>query len=65
MCHECKAKQREIDALRAGMSILRDQNIKMAVENNNLRNMTGVKMRPICAGDYLTNWEREQEGGAA
>ena len=46
------------------MSVLRGQNIKLAVENNNLRNMAGVTMLPITQG-YLVEWERQQDGGAA
>ena len=63
MCHECKALLRQIDALKAGNAVLRANNITLAVENNNLRNLVGRKMRPITQ-DYLTAWEQGKEVGA-
>lgn len=63
MCHTCRDLKREIEALRAATNVLRGQNIKLAVENNNLRNLAGRKMRPI-SQDYLTLWEQQQEMGA-
>lgn len=64
MCHECNALRREIEALKAGNAVLRANNTKLAVENNNLRAVIGVQMRPVSQG-YLVDWERKQEGGAA
>jgi cell division protein FtsB len=63
MCHECKALLRQIDALKAGNAVLRANNMTLAVENNNLRNLAGRKMRPITQ-DYLTAWEQSREVGA-
>jgi len=64
MCHKCSDLQREIDALRAGNAVLRANNVKLAVENNNMRAAIGVQMRPVKAG-YLVEWEQQREGGAA
>ena len=63
MCHECKAKQREIEALHKAMTVLRRQNIVLAVENKNLRNLAGRPMRPV-KEDYLTAWEQSKEAEA-
>lgn len=63
MCHKCSELQREIERLRAAMGVLRGQNIKLAVENNNLSYLAGRRMRPITP-DYLTAWERAKEAGA-
>ncbi len=62
MCQTCSELMREVEALRAGNAVLRSQNITLAVENNNLRNLAGRKMRPITR-DYLTAWEQKQEAG--
>jgi len=64
MCHECSELQREIERIRAAMGVLRGQNIKLAVENNNMRNVLGRPMLSVSQG-YLVEWERKQEGGAA
>lgn len=64
MCHECSELRREVERLRAAMGVLRGQNIKLAVENNNMRNVLGKPMLPVKAG-YLVEWERQREGGAA
>ena len=64
MCHECSELQREIERLRAAMAVLRGQNIKLAVENNNMRDVLGKPMLPVSVG-YLVEWECKQEGGAA
>lgn len=64
MCHTCNELKREIEALRAGNAVLRANNVVLAVDNNNLRNMIGQKMRPI-KQDYLTAWEQKKEGDAA
>lgn len=64
MCHKCSELQRENDRLRAAMGVLRCQNFKLAVENNNMRNVLGKPMLPVTPG-YLVEWERKQEGGAA
>lgn len=63
MCHTCSELKREIEALRSAMGVLRCQNIKLGVENNNLRNLAGRRMQPITQ-DYLTAWEQQQEAGA-
>jgi regulator of replication initiation timing len=63
MCHKCSELQREIEALRSGNAVLRAQNINLAVQNNNLRNVLGKPMMPITQ-DYLTAWEKQQEAGA-
>jgi len=63
MCHTCSELKREIEALRAGNAVLRANNMTLAVENNNLRNLAGRKMRPITQ-DYLTAWEQAKEVGA-
>ena len=62
-CYRCVELQREVDALRAGNAILRANNVKLAVENNNLRAVVGAKMQPVSAG-YLVEWENKQEGAA-
>jgi len=63
MCHTCSELKREIEALRAGNGFLRERAMKLAVENNNLRNLAGRKMRPITQ-DYYTAWEQAKEVGA-
>ena len=62
MCHECKALMRQIEALKDGNAVLRCQNMTLAVENNNLRNLAGRPMRPVTQ-DYLTAWEQYKEAG--
>lgn len=52
--------QRENDDLRKAMTVLRNQNIKLAVENNNLRSMIGQPLLSV-KQDYLTRWEQSQE----
>lgn len=64
MCHKCSELQRENERLRAAMGVLRGQNIKLACENNNMRNVLGKPMLPVSAG-YLVEWEQRQEGSAA
>jgi len=64
MCHTCSELQRENERLRAAMGVLRGQNIKLAVENNNFRNAVGVKMLPVKSG-YLVEWELKREGSEA
>ncbi len=54
--------KREIKDLRAGNKVLREQNIALAVENNNLRATLGQTMRPVTGSvGYLGEWERQQE----
>ena len=62
MCHKCNALRREIEGLKAGTAVLRANNIKLAVENNNLRAVVGAKMQPVSLG-YLVEWERKRRCG--
>lgn len=60
MCARCNELHREIAALRKANRVVREMNIKLAVECNNLRALTGQRMHPIVM-DHQTAWEREQE----
>lgn len=71
-CHQCAELQRRIEQLEGANKVLRGLNMRLnsrkmllEVENNNLRLCVGVKMHPVAsARDYLTDWERKQEGEA-
>lgn len=67
MCHKCAELQRRVEQLESANKVLRDQNIKvnakninLGVENNNLRAITGQRMKPITL-DHRTKWEQEHE----
>lgn len=62
MCHTCSELQREVKRLKAALGVVRNQNIKLAVENNNLRHVVGKPMLPVRV-DYLTAWEQAKEAG--
>jgi hypothetical protein len=63
MCARCNELHREVAALRKANAVVRDMNIKLAVECNNLRAAMGATMRPIVL-DHQTAWERDQEARA-
>lgn len=70
MCQQCKDLARRVSQLEAANKVLRSLNTKMnsknlmlKVENNNLRNIVGVRMQPISGAGYLPEWERQQEAG--
>ena len=59
-CQRCNELFREMCALRKANEVLRGQNIKLAVENNNLRHSLGVHMQPVTL-DHRTEWEMNNE----
>jgi len=72
MCKQCAEKDLRIEQLEGANKVLRGLNMRInskltlaLVENNNLRNMANVPMRPITGAGYLVDWEKKQDGGAA
>lgn len=70
MCHQCAQLQRRVDQLESANKVLRGLNMRLnsklmlsMVENNNLRNIVNVPMRPVSGAGYLVDWERKQDGG--
>ena len=60
VCNNCVMLYKELAAVRKANDVLRDQNIRLAVENNNFRHQAGRRMLPVVL-DHHTEWEREQE----
>lgn len=70
MCQKCNDLAKRISELEAANKVLRQlntrmnsKNLSLKVENNNLRNIVGVRMQPISGAGYLPEWERQQEAG--
>jgi regulator of replication initiation timing len=68
MCQRCKDLANRVSELEAANKALRQINTKMnsknlvlKVENNNLRNISGVRMQPISGAGYLADWESKKE----
>ena len=68
MCQQCKDLARRVSQLEAANKVLRSlntrlnsKNLMLKVENNNLRNITGVRMQPISGAGYLADWEAKKE----
>jgi hypothetical protein len=69
MCHKCAELQRRVEQLESANKVLRGLNMRLnsklmlsMVENNNLRNVVNVPMRPVSGAGYLVDWEQKQEG---
>jgi hypothetical protein len=42
------------------MEYLRQMNMRLAVENNNLRHLAGQRMMRVTSTGYLNEWEEQQ-----